>query len=218
MVTQTPTQARVALAAAEQKRDETQRAYHDAANERANARQAGDTEAADRWNAVCGERNVQVRFAQSALQEAREGVDRANAELRSRLNNVASLSSQTARVEQQLREAEERVRELTPELARLQTAQAEAQTLLAEFQADEPPPEPVAAPEPAQPVERDVVWPQPALVVGAGRADARYFMRDGTPCDPWGRPLEGIEAAPAPAETPAKTDPMAPQTGPSLWD
>ena len=218
MVTQTPTQARAAFAAAEQARDEAQRAYHDAANERAKALDVGDIETANRWNGIAAERNVRLRFAQAALTEAREAVDRANGELRRRLNAVASSTSETARVEQQLREAEERVRELTPELARLQTAQAEAQTLLAEFQADEPPPEPVAAPEPAQPVERDPVWPQPARVIGAGRADAEYYMRDGTRCDPNGRPLEGIEAAPAPAETPAKADPMAPQSGPSLWD
>ena len=218
MQTQTPIQARAALTAAEQARDETQRAYHDAANERAKARQAGDIAAADRWNARCGELNIQSRFAQGAVTEAREAVDRANAELRSRLNNVASLSGETARVEKQLREAEAMVASLTPELAHLQATLAKAQARLAEFQADEPPPEPVAAPEPVEVVERDFVWPQPALVVGAGRSDAKYFMKDGTPCDPNGRPLEGIEAAPAPAEQPAKPDPMAPQTGPALWD
>jgi hypothetical protein len=110
------------------------------------------------------------------------------------------------------------VRELTPELARLQAELVEREALLAEFQADEPPPEPVAAPEPVEVVERDQVWPQPALVIGAGRADAQYFMADGTPCDPNGRPLEGIEPTPAPAEQAAKPDPMAPQTGPALWD
>jgi hypothetical protein len=218
MVTQTPTQARAALAAAEQARDETQRAYHDAANERAKALDIGDIETANRWNAIAGERNVRLRFAHAAVQEAREGVDRANGELRRRLNAVASLSGETARVEERLREAEAVVSSLTPELAHLQATLAKAQALLAEFQADEPPPEPVAAPEPAQPVERDFVWPQPARVIGAGRSDARYFMKDGTPCDQAGRPLEGVEAAPAPAETPAKPDPMAPQSGPSWWD
>ena len=218
MTTQTPTQARAAFAAAEQARDDAQRAYHEAAEERAKARQAGDVEAADRWNARCGELNLQVRFAQSAWQEAREAVDQANAELRRRLNAVASLSGETARVGQQLRDAEVQVASLTPEFARLQTALAEAQALLAEFQADEPAEQPSAAHEPAQLVERDVVWPQPALVIGAGRSDAQYFTKEGLHCDPNGRPLEGVEPAPAPTETPAKPDPMAPQTAPSLWD
>ena len=218
MATQTPTQARASVTAAEQARDETQRAYHEAADERAKALDVGDIETANRWNGIAAERNVRLRFAQAAVTEAREAVDRANGELRRRLNAVASSTSETARVEQQLREHEARVRELTPELARLQAELVEREALLAEFQADEPPPEPVAAPEPIQPVERDPVWPQPALVIGAGRSDAKYFMKDGTPCDPNGRPLEGIEPTPAPAEQPAKVDQMAPQSGPALWD
>lgn len=218
MQTQTPTQARAALAAAEQARDEIQRAYHEAKQERTTARQAGDIVVSDRWNARCGELNVQVRFAQSAVTEAREAINRANAELRSRLNNVASLSSQTTRVGQQLREAEAQVGSLTPELAHLQVALAEAQALLSEFQADEPIEQPSVAPEPAQPVERDVVWPMPARVVGAGRSDAEYYTATGERCDPWGRPLEGIEPTSAPAETSAKPDPMAAHSAPSLWE
>jgi len=187
----TVNEARQQLAQAEQHARATEVALRQAEDDRVAARAASDAEAYTRHNQRAAALNIDLRFAQSAVEEARLRTHQAFNQDRKVRNSVANLSNEAARLAADLRLHQERVESLTPQLARVREQFVEAHAALVLLEAaaqSEPEPEPAAAW--VAPVERDPEFPRPHRVVTFRGLDTHYFDRNGAEVDAWGRPLD----------------------------
>ncbi len=196
----TVNEARQQLAQAEQHARDTEVALRQAEDDRVAARAASDAEAYTRHNQRAAALNIDLRFAQSAVEEARLRTHQAFNQDRKVRNSVANLSNEAARLAADLRLHQERVESLAPQLARVRAQRGAARAALALLEsATQPAPEPapaVAWVAPPAPVERDPEYPQPHKTVTFRGLSTRHYDRSGAEVDAWGRPIAGRDESP----------------------
>ena len=177
-----------------------ERELRQAEEDRAAARTANDAERYARHNQRAATLNIDLRFAQSAGEEARLAVGRAQNQDRKIRNSVANLANEESRLAADLRLHQERVESLAPQLARVRAQRGAARAALALLEsATQPAPEPapaVAWVAPPAPVERDPEYPQPHKTVTFRGLSTRHYDRSGAEVDAWGRPIAGRDESP----------------------